>query len=157
MEGSDGNLSAADYSSGTDNSIVSSPEPPVESVHLESRLAVERDLLENDTTLLSAEREKLLQDLAAKEEKLKREKAEQEAMLSKIKALESKLISGTGKFLCYVRSFFLTFLSFSVSLILSFFCQYLSDSPPHLSLSLSFSLSRADSVPYTFAFHLPST
>ena len=97
MEGSDGNLSAADYSSGTDNSIVSSPEPPVESVQLESRLAVERDLLENDTTLLSAERHKLLQDLAAKEEKLKREKAEQEAMLSKIKALESKLISGTGK------------------------------------------------------------
>ena len=111
MEGSDGNLSAADYSSGTDNSIVSSPEPPVESVHLESRLAVERDLLENDTTLLSAEREKLLQDLAAKEEKLKREKAEQEAMLSKIKALESKLISGTGKFLCYVRSFFLSYVS----------------------------------------------
>ena len=27
----------------------------------------------------------------------------------------------------------------------------------YLSLSLSFSLSRADSVPYTFAFHLPST
>ena len=97
MEGSDGNISAADYSSGTDNSIVSSPEPPVETVQLESRLAVERDLLENDTSLLSAEREKLLEDLAAKEEKLKREKAEQEAMLSKIKALESKLISGTGE------------------------------------------------------------
>jgi hypothetical protein len=88
--------SAADNSSGTDTSIVSSPEPPVESVNLESRLAFERDLLENDTTLLEAEREKLLTDLAAKEEKLQREKEEQEAMLSKIKALESKLISGTG-------------------------------------------------------------
>ena len=86
-----------DNSSETDNSIVSSPEPPAEPpANLESRLAVERELLETDTTLLGAEREKLLKDLAAKEEKLRREKEEQGMMMAKIVALESKLISGSG-------------------------------------------------------------
>jgi len=66
---------------------------------METRLTIERDLLENDTTLLAAEKRKLLEDLALKEEKLKKEKEDQEGMMSKIKALESKLISGTGKFL----------------------------------------------------------
>jgi len=66
---------------------------------METRLTIERDLLENDTTLLAAERRKLLEDLAIKEERLKKEKEEQEGMMSKIKALESKLISGTGRLL----------------------------------------------------------
>ena len=83
--------------SSTDSSIVSSPEPPAEPDNLESRLAVERELLETDTTLLEAEREKLLKDLAAKENRLRREKEEKESVVSKIKALESKLISGTGQ------------------------------------------------------------
>ena len=76
--------------SSTDSSIVSSPEPPAEPDNLESRLAVERELLETD-------REKLLKDLAAKENRLRREKEEKESVVSKIKALESKLISGTGQ------------------------------------------------------------
>ncbi len=86
----------------SDDASMSSPEPPPsssasgmdESEELKNKLAVERDLLENDTTLLVEEKKKLLEDLNKKEETLNRERKEKEAMLAKIKAMESKLLKG---------------------------------------------------------------
>lgn len=65
-------------------------------VDLKARLDVERDLLENDTTMLTAEKEKLRKELDAKAAVLIKEKKEQELMKSKIKAMESKLLSGNN-------------------------------------------------------------
>ncbi len=64
---------------------------------LQARLSVERDLLETDTTMLTAEKEKLRKELTAKEEALAREKREHEAVQAKITAMESKLLTGDGK------------------------------------------------------------
>ncbi len=82
----------------SDDSVLSSPEPPFldENEELKNKLAVERDLLENDTTMLTAEKEKLLADLTRKEEALTKARKEQEAVRSKIKAMESKLLKGDG-------------------------------------------------------------
>ena len=66
---------------------------------LENRLAIERELLENDTTLLGAEKEKLVKELNDKEIALKKEKAEQDTIRQKLKAMESKLLSGKGAIL----------------------------------------------------------
>ena len=63
---------------------------------LENRLAVERDLLENDTTIIGAEKEKLLAELNNKEAALKKERNEQESLKKRLQAMESKLLSGTG-------------------------------------------------------------
>eukprot|EP00095_Tigriopus_kingsejongensis_P004116 snap_masked-scaffold122_size333723-processed-gene-1.7 protein:Tk04116 transcript:snap_masked-scaffold122_size333723-processed-gene-1.7-mRNA-1 annotation:"hypothetical protein LOTGIDRAFT_226662" len=81
----------------SDESLVSSPEPPpVVDEGLQQKLADERDLLESDTSLLTSEKERLLNELKAKDEALNRERREQEMMKAKIKAMESKLLSGTG-------------------------------------------------------------
>lgn len=82
----------------SDESVMSSPEPPVqdENDDLQARLAVERDLLENDKTILAAEKQKLLAELTQKEAILVKERKEQEMMRAKIKTMESKLLSGQG-------------------------------------------------------------
>ena len=81
-----------------DGSTVSSPvENPEES--LENRLVIERELLENDTSLLGAEKEKLVAELNNKEAALQKQKAEQESARQKLQALESKLLSGKGEIL----------------------------------------------------------
>ena len=51
---------------------------------LENRLAIERELLESDTSLLGAEKEKLLLELNNKETALKKEKAEQDTIKHKV-------------------------------------------------------------------------
>ncbi len=84
---------------GSDESVISSPEPPAEdeeTEELRAKLAVERDLLENDTTMLTAEKERMLTELSVKEQTLNKHRKEQEAMRAKIKAMESKLLSGQG-------------------------------------------------------------
>ena len=58
------------------------------------KLSTEKELLENDTTMLSEEKEKLLQEVRRKEAMLVREKAEKEKMAAKINAMESKLLTG---------------------------------------------------------------
>ena len=63
---------------------------------LQARLNVERDLLEDDTTMLTAEKEKLRRELDAKAARLNKEKQEKEMMMVKIKAMESKLLTGDG-------------------------------------------------------------
>lgn len=70
--------------------------PISDSDALESRLAIERELVENDTSLIGAEKEKLLTELTNKEAALKKERAEQEALRQRLQAMESKLLSGTG-------------------------------------------------------------
>ena len=72
----------------------SSPEPPDEEPDWQAKVNVERDLLENDKTMLAAEKKRLLAELSQKEAVLMKEKKEQEAMRAKIKAMESKLLSG---------------------------------------------------------------
>ncbi len=88
---------AIDSSSDSLSGQVMTPSSP-EAMHadLQARLAVERDLLENDTTMLTDEKEKLLSALGEKENALLRERHQHEAMKAKIKALESKLLSGGG-------------------------------------------------------------
>ena len=66
---------------------------------LENRLAIERELLESDTSLLGAEKEKLLLELNNKETALKKEKAEQDTIKRKLETMESKLLSGKGAIL----------------------------------------------------------
>ena len=66
---------------------------------LENRLAIERELLESDTSLLGAEKDKLLLELNNKEVALKKEKAEQDTIKLKLEAMESKLLSGKGAIL----------------------------------------------------------
>jgi hypothetical protein len=63
---------------------------------LETRLEVERELLENDTTIIGAEKERLRMELNNKEAALKKEKSDQEALKKKLEAMESKLLSGSG-------------------------------------------------------------
>ena len=81
-----------------ESSTVSSPtENPEE--NLENRLAIERELLENDTSLIGAEKEKLMAELNNKEAALQKQKVEQEAARKKLDALQSKLLSGKGAIL----------------------------------------------------------
>lgn len=83
------------------SSTVSSPtggEGQIED-SLENRLAIERELLESDTSLLGAEKEKLLLELNNKETALKKEKAEQDTIKRKLETMESKLLSGKGAIL----------------------------------------------------------
>merc|ERR1719391_45884 len=63
---------------------------------MEARLAVERELLEADTGMLSNEKERLLAELTAKESALKAERDNRERMAARISALESKLLCGNG-------------------------------------------------------------
>ena len=56
-------------------------------------------MLESDTSLLGAEKEKLLLELSNKETALKKEKAEQDTIKLKLEAMESKLLSGKGAIL----------------------------------------------------------
>ena len=63
---------------------------------LEARLAIERELLEADTEMISNEKERLLTELSAKEAALKAERQEREQVVNRLKALESKLLCGTG-------------------------------------------------------------
>lgn len=89
MNGDDGVMEASD------DSVMSSPEPPPSDVtDLEAKLAVERELLESDTTMITEEKEKLRQELNQKEAVLLRQKKDKEMVAKKIKALESKLLSG---------------------------------------------------------------
>merc|ERR1719249_137784 len=64
---------------------------------MEARLAVERELLEADTGMLSNEKEKLLAELSAKESALKAEVENRQRMAARISALESKLLCGNGE------------------------------------------------------------
>lgn len=80
------------------SSTLSSPTENVED-SMENRLAIERELLENDTSLLGAEREKLLAELTNKEAALKQQKADKDALRHKLEAMESKLLSGKGAIL----------------------------------------------------------
>jgi len=64
---------------------------------LEARLAIERELLEADTGMLSNEKEKLLGELTAKEAALKAEREERQRVAQRISALESKLLCGKGE------------------------------------------------------------
>ena len=61
---------------------------------MEARLAIERELLEADTGMLSNEKEKLLSQLSAKETALKSERENRQRMVARISALESKLLCG---------------------------------------------------------------
>ena len=79
--------------------IVSSPTGDNLEDTLENRLAIERELLESDTSLLGAEKDKLLLELNNKEVALKKEKAEQDTIKLKLEAMESKLLSGKGAIL----------------------------------------------------------
>ena len=63
----------------------------------QARLAVERELLEADTGMLSNEKEKLLAELSAKESALKAEVENRQRMAARISALESKLLCGNGE------------------------------------------------------------
>jgi len=58
------------------------------------KLATEKELLENDTSMLAEEKDKLLQEVRRKEAMLAREKVEKEKMAAKILAMESKLLTG---------------------------------------------------------------
>merc|ERR1719282_1426748 len=60
------------------------------------KLATEKELLENDTSMLAEEKEKLLHEVRRKEAMLVREKAEKEKMAAKINSMESKLLTGGG-------------------------------------------------------------
>lgn len=80
------------------SSTLSSPTENVED-SMENRLAIERELLENDTSILGAEREKLLAELTNKEAALKQQKADKDALRHKLEAMESKLLSGKGAIL----------------------------------------------------------
>ena len=57
-------------------------------------MAIERELLEADTGMLSNEKERLLAELTAKESALKAERDNRERMAARISALESKLLCG---------------------------------------------------------------
>uniref|UniRef100_A0A0K2TUX2 Kinesin-like protein n=1 Tax=Lepeophtheirus salmonis TaxID=72036 RepID=A0A0K2TUX2_LEPSM len=83
----------------------SSSPPPSQDEHGEdddklmgaqNKLAVERELLEGDTSLLAEEKKHLLHKLENKENELKKQVSEREKMVNKIKAMESKLIKGDG-------------------------------------------------------------
>ena len=63
---------------------------------MEHRIAVERELLESDTTIIGAEKEKLRMELNNKEAALKKEKSEQEAVRQQLEKLEGMLLCGTG-------------------------------------------------------------
>ena len=93
-----GNLDESMEASSMASSTVSSPTDDAQDT-LENRLAIERELLENDTSLLGAEKEKLLVELSNKEMALKKEKAEQDSIKLKLEAMESKLLSGKGAIL----------------------------------------------------------
>merc|ERR1711962_851545 len=86
-----GNLDESMEASSMASSTVSSPTDDAQDT-LENRLAIERELLENDTSLLGAEKEKLLVELSNKEMALKKEKAEQDSIKLKLEAMESKLL-----------------------------------------------------------------
>ena len=62
-------------------------------------------MLESDTSLLGAEKEKLLLELNNKETALKKEKAEQDTIKLKLEAMESKLLSGKGAILQGTHSY----------------------------------------------------
>ncbi len=61
------------------------------------RLATEKELLENDTSMLAEEKNKILEEMRRKEAMLSRERAEKEKLAAKIAAMESKLLTGDGK------------------------------------------------------------
>ena len=58
------------------------------------KLSTEKELLENDTSMLAEEKDKLIQEVRRKEAMLAREKVEKEKMAAKISAMESKLLTG---------------------------------------------------------------
>jgi len=62
-----------------------------------AKLATEKELLENDTTMIADEKNRLLDEMRRKEAMLAREKAEKEKMVAKIAAMESKLLTGGEK------------------------------------------------------------
>ena len=84
LEGDDTN------SESLESSTVSSPIDNADET-MENRLAIERELLETDTSLLGAEKEKLLTELNNKEAALKKQKADQDLLRSKLSTMESKL------------------------------------------------------------------
>ena len=90
MESSSASLLGS--SSSTASSTLASS--PIED--MEHRIAVERELLESDTTIIGAEKEKLRMELNNKEVALKKEKSEQEGLKNQLEKLESQLLSGTG-------------------------------------------------------------
>ena len=80
-----------------DQSTTSTLSSPDMEESMESRLAIERELLENDASIIGSEKEKLLSDLNNKEAALKKEKSEQEGLKKRLEGLESKLLHGKGE------------------------------------------------------------
>jgi len=64
---------------------------------IEEKLAIDKELLESDTTMIAEEKEKLLTEMRRKEAMLKRERDEKDKMMAKIAAMESKLLTGGEK------------------------------------------------------------
>ena len=82
-----------------DQSTTSTLSSPDLEESMESRLAIERELLENDATIIGTEKERLLSELNNKEAALKKEKNEQEGLKKRLEGLESKLLHGKGAIL----------------------------------------------------------
>ena len=61
---------------------------------LEANLATEKELLENDTSMLAEQKDKLLHEVRRKEAMLVREREEKEKMANTIQKMESKLLTG---------------------------------------------------------------
>ena len=61
---------------------------------MEANLATEKELLENDTSMLAEQKDKLLHEVRRKEAMLVREKEEKEKMANTILKMESKLLTG---------------------------------------------------------------
>merc|ERR1712226_684378 len=88
MKSSDSNV----VEEALDQSTTSTLSSPDMEESMESRLAIERELLENDASIIGSEKEKLLSDLNNKEAALKKEKSEQEGLKKRLEGLESKLL-----------------------------------------------------------------